>query len=101
MQGNMMKIDFDEWAALYTLNPEEFERKRKYCIDAEIHKAPIQYRNKLRILQMECDALHNSLSPIEATIGISKLMLNKLYDLQDATIDLKIACDEFSKIQKL
>ena len=49
----MSHMSFDEWAKLYKLDPEEFERKRRDVIEAEICKAPIERRAKLRLLQME------------------------------------------------
>lgn len=96
----MVKIDFDEWADLYKNFPEEFERKRKALLDAEIAKAPIERRNKLRMLQMECDAYRQSLPPLMAAAEISKLMIDKVYEMQDSFLDLGIACKEFDEAIK-
>ena len=97
----MCDFNFDEWADLHRNHPEEFERKRKEFLDAEILKAPVSSRNKLRLLQMECDAIRQSYSSLRAVDEISKLMIEKMCDLQDAVLDLNIACAEFDKIQKL
>jgi hypothetical protein len=85
----MDKITFDEWVALYKTNPKEYERKRKEVLDQEILKAPVGQRNRLRLLQMECDAYHNSLPPMEATIEISKLLVQKLEELDKQLQELK------------
>jgi hypothetical protein len=97
----MINFNFDEWANLYRDHPEEFERKRKDLLDAEIAKAPIARRNDLRMLQMECDAYRQSLPPLQAANEMSKLMVEKVYELQDSFLDLGIACQEFDKIRKL
>ena len=94
----MIEFNFDEWADLYKTHPEEFERKRKDLLDSEIAKAPIANRNDLRMLQMECDAYRQSLLPLEAANEMSKLMVEKVYELQDAFLDLGIACKEFDEV---
>ena len=87
----MTKFDFDEWANLYKTNPAEFEIKRKELLDAEIANAPAACRMQLRLLQIDCDTLRETLPPAEAAKEISKLMLDKVFDLQDAYLDLGIA----------
>jgi hypothetical protein len=96
----MVQIDFDEWANLYRDHPEEFERKRKELLDAEIAKAPIASRNKLRLLQMECDAYRESLPPLQAAAAMSNLMLEKVFELEDAVLDMGIACQAFDEVAK-
>ena len=81
----MDDFNFDEWANLAKNHPEEFERKRTNLLNSEIHKAPIEYRNNLRLLQLECDVYHNSMSPIEATVAISNLLDTKLNELKTHT----------------
>lgn len=90
----MTEFNFDEWMALAKDSPEEFERKRTELLQAEIMKAPVQIRGDLRVLQMQCDAFHNELSPMGAVVEITKLMLNsqaklknKLGELDDAVVE--------------
>ena len=96
----MIKFDFDEWANLYRTSPAEFELRRKELLDAEIAKAPIERRMQLRLLQIECDVLSETLPPLQATNEISKLMVDKIFDLQDAFLDLGIACKEYDIVNK-
>jgi hypothetical protein len=94
------KINFDEWAELYRNNPEEFANRRKAVIEAEILKAPIALRSKLRVIQLECDAYNESLPPLAAVAEISKLMMSSVFDLQDSILDLGIECGKFDEIKK-
>ena len=96
----MIEFNFDEWADLYKTHPEEFERKRKDLLDSVIAEAPIANRNGLRMLQMECDAYRQSLPPLLAANEMSKLMVEKVYQLQDSFLDLGIACKEFDEASK-
>lgn len=81
----MSHMSFDEWSKLYKLDPEEFERKRREAIEAEICKAPVERRAKLRLLQMEIDAVRQShSSPLAATAAISVMMHNKAAELKQA-----------------
>jgi hypothetical protein len=38
---------------------------------------------------------------LQAANEMSKLMVEKVYELQDSFLDLGIACQEFDKIRKL
>lgn len=89
-EQSMSDFSFDDWAMLYKLDPEEFERKRTATIEAEICKAPIAQRNGLRLLQIEVNALREGKTPLGATAAITGLMLNKNAQLHDA----------FSKLQE-
>ena len=93
----MPDFNFIEWASLYKNYPEEFERKRKDLLEAEILKAPVERRNALRMLQMECDAYHNNMTPLAATVAISQLMDSKLNELKDEIISLQTNVEIFSK----
>lgn len=93
----MNKIDFDQWATLYSENPEEFERRRKELIEREILNAPIEHRAKLRILQVECDAIRQSMSPLEATVEMSKMMVNKLNELRAPLTQLREICEDINQ----
>lgn len=84
-----MNFLFNEWVDLYKNDPAEFERKRRTIIELEILKAPIKNRNKLRLIQMECDAYRLQLSALDATIAISGLMLEKIELLKTQLEELK------------
>ena len=96
----MTSFDFDEWAKLYRENPVEFERKRKEFLDAEISKAPEKHRIALRLLQSECDDLCEDLPPMQAAGKMSKLMVNKLTELQTELINLNSACLQHNELLK-
>lgn len=94
----MSDFNFDEWASLYKNYPEEFERKRTALLDAEILKAPIGQREKLRMLQMECDAYHHGMTPLAATVAISQLMDSKLNELKSNMESLQSNLDVLAKL---
>jgi hypothetical protein len=89
----MIKFDFDEWVNLYKNYPEEFELKRKDLLEKEILKVPVSHRNNLRLLQMECDAYHTSLTPLAGTIAITQLMLSRTRLLERKLIELGLEGD--------
>jgi hypothetical protein len=95
--ANMLNFNFDEWAELYRIDPTEFERKRSEVLEETIQKAPVKIRNKLRLIQMQCDAVHHLVEPLKAAEEMSKLMLDKVFDLQDSFLDLAIACKDFNE----
>lgn len=85
----MDKFNFDEWAKLYENNPDEYERRRAEYLKQSILNAPVEYRNHLRIIQLECDTIRSMYSPLEATIKISELMVKKLKDLRTNLTELR------------
>ena len=91
-----MDFNFEEMAALYKSSPEEFERVRRELLNAEIAKAPIKHRNMLRMIQLECDTIHDTCDPLFAAVKMNELMLEKTFELQESMIDLGIACKEFN-----
>ena len=93
----MFNFSFDEWAALYKSNPDEFERRRKDTTESEILKSPIENRDKLRIIQMECDVIHQTMEPLEATIEISKIMISKLNKLKTPLTQIRAICDDIDE----
>ena len=92
----MAEFNFDEWVHLYKNYPEEYELKRSAVIESEIQKSPPHRRAALRLLQIECDAYHNSMEPIAAAVAISNLMDTKLNELKSHITDLKNNLDDFS-----
>jgi hypothetical protein len=80
-ESTMQKFDFDEWADLYRKDPAEFERKRKQMLDDAILAAPVDQRNKLRLLQMQCDGIRNSMPPLEATHEMVQMLGKKAKEL--------------------
>ncbi len=93
----MSDFNFDEWANLAKNFPEEFEKKRKEVLEQEIMKAPIKHRDSLRILQMECDAYHNNMTPLAALTEIGKMMYNKVDELRKAHIEVAITASEIKR----
>lgn len=94
----MSDFSFDDWAKLYRTSPEQFEAKKKALIEAEIQKAPVAQRNKLRLLQMEIDAtVANAKSPLGAAIAVSVMMQNKVSELKEAFESLKAPVAEIQE----
>ncbi len=68
-------FDFDTFAKLAKDDPEEFNRRRRELIDANISAAPDHIQKKLRHLQFRADAVSESApNPIVASQKISTLM---------------------------
>lgn len=96
----MSDFSFDDWAKLYKTSPEDFERKRKEVIDAEILKAPIERRNDLRLLQMQIDAVRQEKTPLAATVAISVMMQNKVGELKEAFGSLEEPVNSLKQLVK-
>lgn len=90
----MEDSSFEEWVKLYEEDPVAFENKRKEILEAEILKAPVELRGKLRLIQMECDAMHTSMSPIEATVEMTKMAAKKLQELKTPLTQLRAICED-------
>jgi len=90
----MTEFSFDEWAKLYEANPAEFERRRAEVLEQEIQKAPVAHRNNLRLLQMQCNAMHETMSPMEATVEMSKMMTAKLNEMKTPLTQLRAICED-------
>jgi hypothetical protein len=84
----MQDFNFDDWAKLYREDPFEFDRQRSIVLAAVIAEAPVKYQQKLYEIQEQCDSLHNTLSPIDATIEMSKLMYSNAGLLQTKLAEL-------------
>ena len=78
----MDKFSFDEWSTLYSTNPAEYERRRAELLNANIMTAPVEHRNAMRMIQLECDTIRAMYPPLEATVKIAELMVAKLKDLR-------------------
>ena len=96
----MTSFNFDEWDRLYRETPVEFERCRKELFDLEISKSPEHHRIALRLLQSECDSISRSLPPLQSSIEISKLMTDKLCQLQNELVNLNEGCLEYHNLLK-
>jgi len=94
----MTDFNFDEWASLAKNFPEEFEKKRREVLEKEILKAPIQYRENLRILQMECDAYHNNMEPMAALGAMGAMMHVKLDELNSSCTELAITAGKVNQV---
>lgn len=87
------KFDFDAWVELARENPQAFEEKRKYIIEAAIQEAPEHKQQRLRCLQWKLDKIREtSRTPMMACLQINRLLwenvtgehglLNSLQQLQ-------------------
>lgn len=85
---------FDEWAKLYETDPAEFERRRKDLLEKEILKAPVEKRNGLRLLQMECDAIRKTHGPIESAAIMTTMASKKLQELKAPLTQLRAAYED-------
>lgn len=93
----MTNFNFDEWANLYENDPEEFERKRKEVLEAEILKAPIKNRNKLRLLQIECDAIREIMDPLEASHQMLVRAQDLLKSIKTPLTQLRSECEDIAE----
>lgn len=90
----MNKFNFDEWAELYKTDPAQFELKRKQLLEETILSAPVAHRARLRLIQVECDAIHNTHTPLAGTVEISRLMSAKLGELKTSLTHLRARCED-------
>jgi hypothetical protein len=94
----MDNFDFDWWADLYRKDPILFEEERKRAISKVLINASPVNRDKLKAIQLECDAISATHEPLEAAAEMLKMAVDRLYDIQDSLADLAIECDrQFSK----
>lgn len=93
----MIEFNFDEWVELYKLDPIEFENKRQALLEAEIMKAPEEQRNSLRSLQLECDIVSLTNTPLDATIYMSKMMRDRADSLIIPITELKNIIKDIDK----
>lgn len=76
--------DFDVWMKLARNDPERFEALRRQVIDELIESAPEDRKLHLRRLQWRVDRIRErSVTPMAATLAISKMMWESFYDLRD------------------
>ncbi len=86
-------FDFDAWVELARQDPQAFEEKRKYIIEAAIQDAPAHKQQRLRCLQWKLDKIREtSRTPMMACLQINRLLwenvtgehglLNSLQQLQ-------------------
>lgn len=73
-----------EWLKdLAEKDPEALERLRKQYIEDTINSASEEYRHRLRGLQFQIDGQRRlAKNPMEATIAISKMMHDSLYQMK-------------------
>jgi hypothetical protein len=90
----MYKFNFDEWAELAQSDPEEFERKRKEVLEAEIMKASVANRYDLRLIQMQCDALRETYGPVEAAAAMLGMAQQSLKQLKTPLTQLRQLCED-------
>ena len=96
----MINFNFDEWVDLYKNDPGEFERKRKEILEAEILKAPIKNRNKLRLLQIECDAIREIMNPLDAAQAMLIRAQDSLKTIKTPLTQLRAECEDIADYLK-
>lgn len=96
----MDDFSFDEWAKLYKTDPIEFECRRKDLLEKQILKAPIENRNNLRLLQMECDAIRKTHGPMESAAIMTSMASKKLQELKTPLTQLRSACEDILHLPK-
>ncbi len=99
-KDTMYKFDFDEWADLYERDPAEFERKRRQVLDAEIQKAPVEQRLRLKLIQLECDVYHTTLDPMEATAKMTEMLIKKAKELKGPLTSLREILEDAAESNK-
>lgn len=95
----MTEFSFDEWAQLYETDPDAFERKRADLLEEVIRSAPVEHRAKLRMLQMECDGIRQVMSPMEATVEMTRMATAKLQELKTPLTQLRAACEDIVNLE--
>lgn len=95
----MTEFSFDEWTQLYETDPDAFERKRASLLEEVIRSAPVEHRAKLRMLQMECDGIRQAMSPMEATLEMTRMATSKLQELKTPLTQLRAACEDIVNLE--
>lgn len=85
----MDKIDFEYWANLYATDPVEYEKQRVQLLEQHILSAPVEHRNSMRMIQLECDTIRQMYPPLEATVKIAELMVENLKVLRARMTELR------------
>jgi hypothetical protein len=85
----MTDFNFDEWVELFKTDPASFERRRAELLASVLTNAPIECRNSLRIIQMECDVIRAMHEPLVAAQLMSDMMIARLETLGKQLIRLQ------------
>jgi hypothetical protein len=93
-------MEYDDWVKLYRENPSRFEFIRQSMIEQEINAAPIEYRNKMRMLQWQIDAIRDEYGSKDALQLISKMMLKNIDEIQENWIELALTVNEVAAARK-
>jgi hypothetical protein len=79
----MQLPSFDDMLKLAESQPEALETLRQQLVESTIQSAPAAYQRRLRGLQFTIDAERQvAANPMASCIRLSKLMHDRLYDLQ-------------------
>jgi len=74
------QIDFDEWAALASSNPEAFEARRRKIVNDFIASVPESRQPHLRRLQWRIDGVRRrARTPLAACMRLSNMMWESVY----------------------
>ena len=90
----MTEFNFDEWSELFESNPAEFERRRTQLLEEEILKVPAANRSRLRLLQIECDGIRQSMHPLDAAAEMTQMTVDKLRELKTPLTQLRSVCED-------
>lgn len=82
---SICEIDFEEWMALASSEPQSFEQLRLDKISALIESAPKSHQHRLRCLQWRIDQIRekNKTSPMAACLAISEIMWDTFGQLSE------------------
>ncbi len=73
------RIDFDEWSALATCDPHQFEQRRSHLLNEVLQYTAPPRQQRLRCLQWRIDKVREiSPNPMSACIKLSTMMWDSL-----------------------
>lgn len=83
------EIDFEDWVALASSEPQSFEQLRRDKISELIESATESNQHRLRCLQWRIDKIRekNKASPMASCLAISELMWETFQHLSDVLQD--------------
>lgn len=82
---SICEVDFEEWMALASSEPQNFEQLRQDKISELIKSAPKRQQHRLHCLQWRIDQIReqNKASPMAACLSISELMWDTFNHLSE------------------
>jgi len=97
------RINFDEWAALASTDPDEFEQRRQVCIEQFINRYPLSRQRRLRGLQFRIDMERKKArTPLGACIKLSSMMWDTITGDKGLVSTIKLLIEpNLSAVSKL